>query len=289
MKTLAKILLLLTLCGLWLQAEEAPKALQEVTNEKGDKLTLVALSVPPGQSLKGGERVTATIRYKAVSAKKVRVWAIGGYFYEPSKPLSPEGGVTRFFGSDRPIQSKEVTVQMDALDENDKNIVPPLLELKMPVKYQWTSYVPGMEPTAPVGKPFPELKFKSSDGREIDVAQLKGKVVLLDFWATWCGPCCRAMPEVKEAYHTYKERGFEVIGINLDQDLAAMNSYTQKEGLPWPQYFDGKGWENEVAKRFHVKSIPRFLILDREGVVRHDSEENQGSLLETVKKLCADK
>ena len=289
MKSLAKILVLSTGCALWLQAEEAPKVLQEVTNEKGDKLTLVALSVPPGQSLKGGEQVTATVRYKAASAKKVRVWAIGAYFYEPSKPLSPEGEVTRFFGSDRPIQSKEVIVQMDALDENDKNIEPPLLQLKLPAKYQWTSYVPGQEPVAPVGKPFPELKFKSADRREVDVAQLKGKVVLLDFWATWCGPCCRAMPEVKEAYRTYKEHGFEVIGISLDQDLAAMNGYTQKQGLPWPQYFDGKGWGNEVAKRFHVHSIPRFLILDREGIVRHDSQENGGDLLEAVKKLCADK
>ena len=142
---------------------------------------------------------------------------------------------------------------------------------------------------APVGRPFPELKFKSTDGREIDVAQLKGKVVLMDFWATWCGPCCKAMPEVKKAYDTYKERGFEVIGFSLDKDLAAMNRYTQKEGLPWPQYFDGKGCENEVAKRFHVYSIPRFLILDRAGVVRHDSMENHGDLLEAVKKLCADK
>ena len=68
-----------------------------------------------------------------------------------------------------------------------------------------------------------------------------------------------------------------------------MNGYTQKEALPRPQYFDGKGWDNEVAKRFHIHSIPRFLILDREGVVRHDSEEYRGNLLETVKKLCADK
>ena len=289
MKSLAKILVWLTGCALWVHAEEVPKALQEVANEKGDKLTLVALSVPPGQSLKGGEPVTATIRYKAVSAKKVRIWAIGGYFYEPSKPLPPEGEVMRFFGSDRPRESKEVIVQMNAMDENEKNIEPPLLELRMPATYQWTSYAPGMEPVAPVGKPFPELKFKSADGCEIDVAQLKGRVVLLDFWATWCGPCRQAMPEVKEAYKTYKEHGFEVIGISLDQDLAAMNGYTQKEGLPWPQYFDGKGWDNEVAKRFHIHSIPRFLILDREGVVRHDSEEYRGNLLETVKKLCADK
>ena len=289
MKSFAKIVMLLTGCALWLQAEEPPKVLQEVTNEKGDKLTLVSLSVPPGQSLKGGDEVTATIRYKAVSAKKVLVWAIGGSSYDPSQPLPPEGEITRSFGSNRPTQSKEIVVEMNELDETGENLVRPPLKLKIPANYQWTSYAPGQDPVAPVGKPFPELKFKSTDGREIDVAQLKGKVVLLDFWATWCGPCRQAMPEVKEVYKTYKEHGFEVIGISLDQDLAAMNGYTQKEGLPWPQYFDGKGGQNEVAKRFHVRSIPRVLILDRAGVVRHDSMDNHGDLLEAVKKLCADK
>src|SRR5690606_27753233 len=95
-----------------------------------------------------------------------------------------------------------------------------------------------------------EMKFTALDGREVDLAQLRGKVVLIDFWATWCGPCKQEMPNIRRVFETYHEQGFEVIGISLDveKDRRKVLDYVQKEKLPWPQHFDGKGWENEVAK-----------------------------------------
>jgi thiol-disulfide isomerase/thioredoxin len=114
-----------------------------------------------------------------------------------------------------------------------------------------------------------ELKFTAIDGREVDLAQLRGKVVLVDFWATWCGPCIRELPNVKEAYRRYHERGFEVIGISLDHAKAreAVLKFVKVAELPWPQYYDGKGWANTWASAFAINSIPAAWLIDQNGRV----------------------
>ena len=118
------------------------------------------------------------------------------------------------------------------------------------------------------GKELTDLKFTAVDGSQVDIADYKGKVVLIDFWATWCGPCKAEMPNVIKAYNEHKAAGFEIIGISLDKDKAKCEAYTQEQGMTWPQYFDGKGWSNLIAKRYGVNSIPATFLLDRKGVVR---------------------
>jgi thiol-disulfide isomerase/thioredoxin len=113
-----------------------------------------------------------------------------------------------------------------------------------------------------------ELKFTAADGREVDVAKLRGKVLLLDFWASWCGPCMAEAPHVVATYGKLHERGFEILGINLDQDKAAMESALQKAGMTWPQHFDGHGWQNEIAQRFGIRSIPATWLFDKQGKLR---------------------
>jgi thiol-disulfide isomerase/thioredoxin len=113
-----------------------------------------------------------------------------------------------------------------------------------------------------------ELKFAASDGSEVDFAKLRGKVVLLDFWASWCGPCMSEAPNVVAVYKKLHERGFEIIGICLDQDKAAMEGAIQRVGLTWPQHFDGKGWGNEIAQRFGIRSIPATWLFDKQGKLR---------------------
>jgi thiol-disulfide isomerase/thioredoxin len=89
--------------------------------------------------------------------------------------------------------------------------------------------------------------------------------VLIDFWATWCPPCVEEVPGVVEASEKFKDRGFEIVGISLDQDKAALEKFIAENKMTWPQFFDGKGWDNELAKRFNIQSVPTMWLLDREG------------------------
>jgi thiol-disulfide isomerase/thioredoxin len=107
-----------------------------------------------------------------------------------------------------------------------------------------------------------EIAFTSVNGDEaINLSEMKEKVVLVDFWATWCGPCIGELPHVKEAYKAYHEKGFEIIGISLDKDVGKLRSFIKEEGMTWPQYFDGKGWGNDLAKKYGISSIPATFLL----------------------------
>ena len=112
-----------------------------------------------------------------------------------------------------------------------------------------------------------DIAFTSTAGDEVDLSKMEGKVVLVDFWATWCGPCIAEMPNVIAAYEKYQEKGFEVIGISLDQDKEKLESYTEDNGMNWPQYFDGKGWENDIASKFGIQGIPATYLIGKDGKI----------------------
>ena len=117
---------------------------------------------------------------------------------------------------------------------------------------------------AVIGKPL-KLKYANLQGKEVDLASFKGKVVLIDFWATWCGLCVNEMPNVVAAYNKYKDRGFAIMGISLDEDKKALLKFTKEHKMEWPQYFDGKEWDNIIAKRFGVAFIPCMWLIDKKG------------------------
>jgi peroxiredoxin len=118
-----------------------------------------------------------------------------------------------------------------------------------------------------VGSKFPEFAEKDINGKSFSLADYKGKVVLIDFWATWCGPCRAELPNVLETYNKYHSKGFEIIGISLDEDKTKLTDFTKAKDMKWQQYFDGKGWENKLAQQFGVQSIPATFLVNGEGVI----------------------
>ena len=105
------------------------------------------------------------------------------------------------------------------------------------------------------------------DGKPVSLADYRGKLVLLDFWATWCGPCIVELPNVKAVYEKYHDKGFEIIGISLDTDEAALRKFIRENQLPWRQVFDGEGWKTPLVKKYGVRGIPAQFLIDREGRV----------------------
>ena len=131
-----------------------------------------------------------------------------------------------------------------------------------------------------VGKVVPDFSATYLDGKPISLQDYRGKVVLLDFWAVWCGPCIGEMPNVKRVYNTYKDQGFDIIGVSLDTDETRLRNYLKENNIPWRQIFSGQKWKSPLAQKYHIHSIPAPWLIARDGTLI--SREARGVKLERL-------
>ena len=113
----------------------------------------------------------------------------------------------------------------------------------------------------------PEINLPQVDGTPLALSSLRGKYVLIDFWASWCGPCRQENPEVVRLYNRYKDKGFEIYGVSLDESKEQWRSAIQKDGLPWRHVSDLKGAAGVAIQLYDVQTIPKTVLLDKEGKI----------------------
>jgi len=139
-----------------------------------------------------------------------------------------------------------------------------------------------------VGDTAPDFELEALDGETITLSDYRGQVVLIDFWATWCGPCIAVLPELIDAYSEYHEDGFEIIGISLDNSRRALMRFVdEREGMAWINIFPGEAWDSPIADEYGVEAIPFTLLLDGEGVIRY-RDLHGDALKEAIAELLAE-
>jgi thiol-disulfide isomerase/thioredoxin len=140
---------------------------------------------------------------------------------------------------------------------------------------------------APVaGELAPDIKLSNPSGKEISLSSLKGKIVLIDFWASWCGPCRRENPNVVKAYEKYKGKGFTIFSVSLDEDKIKWTQAIQKDQLAWDTHVsDLKGWQSSAARLYSVKGIPATFLVGKDGKIVATNLRGE-SLEAKLEELC---
>lgn len=141
----------------------------------------------------------------------------------------------------------------------------PTFDIKYPKVKDWFKTLDAIE----VGQPYIDVKGFDMDGKESALSDYvgKGNVVLIDFWASWCGPCIASLPELKDFYEKNKDKGLVIVGVSLDNNKTAWKKATEKHNIMWPQLSNLKGYDDPAAVVYDIKGIPCTILIDKEGII----------------------
>ena len=171
----------------------------------------------------------------------------------PQSPVSPFIIIDRFINyPNKEMQEKTFSL----LDDAAKNS----LYGKKISEYQRIAAKTGIGAT-------PDFAVTDTAGKILRLSDLRGKYVLVDFWASWCAPCRKENPNVVKAYQQFHDKGFEIVGVSLDTKKDAWLKAIEKDGLTWNHVSDLQGWESGIVKEFGIKVVPTSFLLDKNGKV----------------------
>lgn len=120
-----------------------------------------------------------------------------------------------------------------------------------------------------IGLPAKSFVRQTLSGHEVSLARYRGKVLLIDFWATWCAPCIKQMPHLKKCYDEYRDKGFEIVGFSADTDVTQLKKYLRTNGIAWENVFCPESETDETMLQYRIANIPASVLIDRRGTVRH--------------------
>ncbi|RYX82963.1 TlpA family protein disulfide reductase [bacterium] len=255
--------------------------------KKAPEPSRMTVKVPPAAVVNGVSLHGIKINYSVIAPKKNGVSPIAELYLWFDK----EGLLRRL--SSRSVEGKRSFLMTEQISEQQLN---PTFEpdafifdatgLSNAADLPTSKEELGYDPRLKVGATPIAFEAKDMKGQTITPAKYKGKVLLLDFWATWCGPCVAALPELKSVYAKYHAKGLEVVGISLDEDKNALTSFIKTRQMAWPQIFDGKGWKARVPDIYGVQAIPFTLVIGKNGKITAVDPQD---LEEAVKEAIAAK
>ena len=135
-----------------------------------------------------------------------------------------------------------------------------------------------------VGQQMTDFRFRDFEGHERRLSDFRGKFLLLDFWGTWCGPCVRAIPDLKAAYEKFRERGFEILGVDHRDEFEEVRAFVAEREMDWPEVRPEDG-DSLVRERFRIIAYPTYVLLDPEGTIVFVGHALQGALLQTLEEV----
>ena len=167
-------------------------------------------------------------------------------------------------------EALEVFKKLEAQHPDDRDVLQRLSQIyeKLGNAELAAVYRKKFDPTSElVGKVMPDFSATDLNGKPISLQQYRGRVVLLDFWAVWSDACIAEMPIVKKVYDTYKDQGFDIIGVSLDTEEKPLQDYLKKNNIQWRQIFSGQGWDSPLAKQYDIHTLPAPWLIDRDGTL----------------------